>query len=95
MHVRPGRPITGLTMLYTEDVPAIPPPEVLAEVDAAWERASAPLEGVYGLVFEVDAGRVRGELRLPDGRVSERLTASQALLLACGDARARPPAVAA
>jgi hypothetical protein len=67
-----------------DDLPAA----LLAEIDAAWERASQPLEGRFALHFEVEDGRVRGELREGDGRVARRLSARQALLLACGDARA-------
>jgi hypothetical protein len=66
------------------------PPELLAEIDAAWERAAQPLEGRFALHFEIEAGRVHGELHEPDGRVARRLSARQALLLACGDARAVP-----
>jgi hypothetical protein len=64
------------------------PAELLAEIDAAWQRASEPLEGRFALHFCVDEGRVRGELREADGRLARRLSARQALLLACGDARA-------
>ena len=31
-------------------------------------------------------GRVTGELRLPDGELVERISATEALALACGDA---------
>lgn len=65
-----------------------PPAHVLAEVDAAWERAQEPLAEELELHFDVDAvtGRVCGELRLFDGFVVERLSATEALMLACGDA---------
>jgi hypothetical protein len=77
-------------MLYTDDLPAAPPPELLAEIDAAFERACAPLEDRFALHFEPDRGarRVRCELRDADGRSARCVSARQALLLACGDARA-------
>ena len=64
-----------------------PPPEVLAEIDAAWERAQAPLEGGYELHFESNraTGRAWGELRWPDGTPVLRVSASEALALACGN----------
>jgi hypothetical protein len=63
------------------------PAEVLAEVDAAWERAQGLVAGELELHFDVGvSGRVTGELRVPDGETVERLTAYEALLLACGDA---------
>ena len=69
-----------------------PPPEVLAEIDLAWERAQAPLEGAYELHFEHDPAlrRAWGELRWPDGTPVRRLTAAEALALACGDPVAVP-----
>jgi hypothetical protein len=69
-----------------------PPPEVLAEIDAAWERAQAPLEGGYELHFESNraTGRAWGELRWPDGTPVLRVSASEALALACGDPVALP-----
>ena len=63
-----------------------PPPRVQAEVDAAWERAQDLLAGELELHFELsDAGLVC-ELRLPGGAALERLSAAEALALACGDA---------
>lgn len=64
------------------------PEEVLVEVDAAWERAQAPLAGDVELAFDVSVtGRVRGELRTAEGdELVSRLSASEALALACGDA---------
>src|SRR5919108_2842417 len=72
----------------TLDLPAGPPPEVLQQIDVAWERARELFESELELHFEVDAplGRVWAELRCPDGSVVERLSASEALALACGDA---------
>ena len=64
------------------------PAEVLAELDAAWERAQHPVADELELHFEVSvSGRVRGELRAADdGAFVSRLSASEALAIACGDA---------
>ena len=72
----------------TYDLPAGPPPEVLQQIDVAWERARELFESDFEIHFEVDAaaGLVRAELRRSDGSVAERLSASEALALACGDA---------
>ena len=65
-----------------------PPAHVLAEVDAAWERAQDLFAGELELHFDVDAftRRVSGSLCAPGGETCERLSATEALLLACGDA---------
>jgi hypothetical protein len=66
-----------------------PPPEVLAEVDAAWERAQDLFAGELELAFDVDSltRRVTGSLCLPGGGgVWETLSAGEALAIACGDA---------
>ncbi|HKH19226.1 MAG TPA: hypothetical protein VKA57_17000 [Solirubrobacteraceae bacterium] len=72
----------------TRDLPAGPPPEVLLQIDVAWERARELFDSDLELHFEVDAtiGRVWAELRCSDGSLVERLSASEALALACGDA---------
>jgi hypothetical protein len=72
----------------THDLPAGPPPEVLQQIDVAWERAREMFESDLELHFEVDAvlGRVWAELRDSDGCVVECLSATEALALACGDA---------
>ena len=64
-----------------------PPPEVLAEVDAAWERAQELFDGALALHFDVDpvTRRVHGELRSEDGETVEHVSASEALAMACGD----------
>ena len=78
------------------DVTAGPPPEVLLEIDIAWERSREMFASDLALHFEVDTvhAEVWAELRLADGSVVERLTASEALAIACGDAVA-PLALAA
>lgn len=70
----------------TDDLADGPPPEVLAQIDVAWERAQELFASDQELHFEVDEmmGRVWAELRDADGIVRERFTASQALDFACG-----------
>ena len=65
-----------------------PPPEVLDEIAAAWERAQEPLPDSLELCFasEPALGRAWGELRLADGELVASIAASEALALACGDA---------
>ena len=72
-----------------------PPDHVLAEVDAAWERAQDLIAGELELHFERFLGGVRASLRVPGGETVERLTAAEALALACGDAALVADAVAA
>ena len=71
-----------------------PPPHVLAEVDAAWERSQELSSGELELHFTraLMGGRVAGELRLSDGELVERISATEALALACGDAALAIPA---
>jgi hypothetical protein len=71
----------------TDDLPAGPPPEVLQQIDVAWERSRELFDSDLEIHFEVDAlfGEVWAELRCADGSLLERLTASEALALACGD----------
>ena len=66
-----------------------PPPCVLAEIDAAWERASEPLAGELELHFALGsvAGSLQCSLRDADGSIVGRLSAAEALALACGDAQ--------
>jgi hypothetical protein len=72
----------------THDLPSGPPPEVLRQIDVAWERACELFESDLELHFEVDdLHEVWAELRCSDGTVAERLTATEALALACGDVR--------
>ena len=65
-----------------------PPESVLAEVDAAWERCQDLFGGELELHFALGsvAQGLRCELRTLEGEVWERLTATEALALACGDA---------
>ena len=65
-----------------------PPESVLAEVDAAWERGQDLFGGELELHFSLGsvAQGLRCELRTVEGEVWERLTATEALALACGDA---------
>jgi hypothetical protein len=70
------------------DLPPGPPPEVLAEIDEAWGRAQRPLPEGLLLHFESEPqlGRAWGVLRMADGTAVDRISASEALALACGDA---------
>jgi hypothetical protein len=79
------------------DSSAGPPPEVLAEIDAAWERAQELFNGeALELHFEVDrhVGRAWAELRTADGTVAETLTAFEAVEIACGTPSAPLPLAA-
>ena len=69
-----------------------PPPEVQDEIAAAWERAQAPVDGVYELAFSSHPSLrgAWGELTWPDGTPALRLSASEALAIACGDPVALP-----
>jgi hypothetical protein len=66
------------------DLPSGPPPEVLDEIDAAWERARVP--GPVELWFVSEPGlRAWGELRLPGGERLTSIAASEAIAIACGE----------
>ena len=81
----------------THELPAGPPPEVLDEIAAAWERAQEPLPEGLMLDFasEPSLGRAWGELRLADGTLVAGLSAREAVGIACGDVAVVPaPAVA-
>jgi hypothetical protein len=78
-------------MLRSHDIDELlngPPPEVLDEVAAAWERAQEPLPDGLELCFasEPALGRAWGELRLTDGELMTGISASEAIAIACGDA---------
>ncbi len=66
---------------YADIVPASPPPEALAEVDAAWHRASQLATQGRELHFSTDeaTGRVIIEVRTMDGEVLRTIPPSQAL----------------
>jgi hypothetical protein len=70
------------------DLPPGPPPEVLAEIDEAWGRAQRPLPEGLVLDFESEPllGRAWGVLRTCDGTAVDRMSASDALAICCGDA---------
>ena len=76
------------------DLLAGPPPHVQAEVDLAWERAQDLFAGELELHFSLDTltRRVAGELRTPAGAVWERISATEALAIACGDVAVAPVA---
>jgi hypothetical protein len=78
--------------LSSHDLPSGPPPEVLDEVAAAWERAQDLLVEELELAFasEPALGRAWAELRLADGTVVEHLSASEAVAIACGDIEMAP-----
>ena len=80
-----------------DDLSSGPPPEVLDEVFAAWERSQDPLGGMLELGFTSEAalGRAWGELRLTDGTFLTNISASEALAIACGDAAVMPAPVLA
>jgi len=82
-----------VTRSHHPALPAGPPPEVLEEIGAAWERAQVLLlDGAHELHFERDpaAHRAWGELRLPGKATGLRLTATETLAIACGDPVAIP-----
>jgi hypothetical protein len=81
----------------SEELPSSPPPEVLDEVFAAWERAQEPLPESLALNFvaEPALGRAWGELRLDDGTFLASISASEGLAIACGDAAVLPAPVIA
>jgi hypothetical protein len=71
----------------TRDFADGPPPEVLDEIDAAWERAVALLAGEVRLHFHCDVllDRALAELRTLNGTVAHRVSPSIAVAIACGD----------
>jgi hypothetical protein len=66
----------------TPELEAGPPPEVLLEIAAAWERAQELPE----IHFEADHARRRAFAGVGGRRISAR----QAVLAACGDAIVEP-----
>ena len=67
-------------------IPASPPPEVLAEVDAAWERTSRLAAQNRELHFARDeaSGRLVIEVRTLDGEVLRTIPPSEALNVMSG-----------
>ena len=67
-------------------IPASPPPEVLAEVDAAWERAAQLATQGRQLHFSADedTGRVIIEVRTIDGELLRTIPPSRALDIMSG-----------
>ena len=65
-----------------------PPAHVLAEVDAAWERAQDLFARRARAALRAGpvGGRVRASCAWPTASLVERLSATEALALACGDA---------
>jgi len=74
-----------------------PPPEVLAEIDAAWERAQELFSDELELHFEVDRrfGRAWAELRTADGAIAETMSAFEAVEMCCGGPTLEEPLLAA
>jgi hypothetical protein len=72
-----------------DDLPASPPLEVLAEVDAAWRRAAELAAHNRELHFALDGGtgRVIIEVRTLDGEVLDTILPSTGLAVMCGEAQ--------
>lgn len=70
----------------TFDLPTGPPPEVLEEIEAAWERSRALFDDGFELRFEVD--RATGHVFAEGGCAGEpsvHYSASEALAFACDE----------
>jgi hypothetical protein len=65
----------------SKDIPASPPPEVLAEVDAAWKRGARLAAENRELHFSRDeaSGRIVVQVRTLDGEVLGTIPPSRAL----------------
>jgi hypothetical protein len=76
---------------HAHELPVGPPPEVLLEIEAAWERAQALFDEGLEIHFEADHERRRAFASVagPDGR-RRRISARHAVLAACGDAIVHP-----
>ena len=69
------------------ELAAGPPPEVLLEVEAAWERAQVLADSGVEIHFEADHVRHRAFASVLRGDgTRRRVGARQAVLTACGDA---------
>jgi hypothetical protein len=80
---RPAAPVDAVDV-----IPASPPPEVLAEVDAAWERANELAAANRELHFRRDehTGRTIIEVRTLDGEVLRTIPPSRLLDVMAGGA---------
>ena len=78
------------------DLPAGPPPEVLQQIDVAWERTRELLSSDLEIHFGVDdeLGDICADVLRADGSVLERLSGSEVLELACGHEAPEFPAAA-
>ena len=73
------------------ELAAGPPPEVLLEIDAAWERAQAHFEDGREIHFEADHALHRAFASVLDsGGRRRRISSRHAVLAACGDALVDP-----
>jgi hypothetical protein len=80
--------VPGAIVDRSDVLPAGPPPEVLAEVDAAWDRAAQLASGNRELHFARDeaSGRVIIEVRTLDGEVLKTIPPAKALAVMSGAA---------
>jgi hypothetical protein len=85
---RPVAAVTTGVVDRSDVIPASPPLEALAEVDAAWERAQQLAGENRELHFACDkeTGRVIIEVRTLDGQVLRTIPPSKALSVAGGEA---------
>ena len=76
---------------HSPELDAGPPPEVLLEIEAAWERAQVLVDSGLEIHFDADHARHRAfaSTRRADG-TRRRLSAREAVLTACGDALIGP-----
>ena len=85
---RPAAPARAEAVDRSDVIPASPPPEVLAEVDAAWERSSQLAAQNRELHFTRDesSGRMIIQVRSLDGEVLRTIPPSRALDIMGGGA---------
>jgi hypothetical protein len=81
-----GAPRPAPAVDAVDVIPASPPPEVLAEVDAAWERSSQLASANRELHFRRDehTGRTIIEVRTLDGEVLRTIPPSRMLDVMAG-----------
>lgn len=88
----PEIPVTAADRQTFDGLPAEPPADVLAEVDAAMERLEALRDRRLTLRFEVSEGqRVRIEVVDDEGNVVRRVPAIEAIEIITGSADAAGP----